>query len=300
MEYIIIGLLSVILLFLIIKYVGYRRQVQDICRQLQFIENNTTNQKVRINIVNKEIVQLTDLINEMYESHNNKEIELLNKDKRLKETLTAVSHDIRTPLTSLKGYFELLMEEDSVDNKKEYAAIMSERMNDLSELLDELFTYTKLQNKEYKLELQQHDMTKLVLDCIFSFYEIFKKKGVEMDFDIDQKSYMVMCNDIAIKRVITNIIKNAYVHGKSRVAISYGATKESQHKRIFFTCSNDVNRPEEIDMKQIFERFYKADRSRNEKSTGLGLAIAKEMVDRMNGCMEAALENDVFTITVLF
>lgn len=296
MKLMLIIVLFIALLFMTTKYILYRRQVKAICRQLRFMENDMTNHKLRTDLTDKEIVELAGLINDMCEEHNKKEVGLLNKDKRLKETLTSVSHDIRTPLTSLKGYFELLMSEEDVEKKLQYADVMSERMDNLSDLLDELFTYTKLQNQDYKLEMEECDMTKLVLETIFSFYEIFKRKGYEPVLDIDEKSYKIMCNDVAVKRVISNVIKNALVHGMGDIKISYGVVGE----RLLFSCENSLAHPENMDVSQVFERFYKADKSRNEKSTGLGLAIAKEMVEKMGGSIEAKLAGKKFIINIGF
>ncbi len=295
MLYVII-VLSIALLIMTIKYILYRRQVKNICRQLCLLEKEVTNYRVRTDISEKEVKELAEHINYICDSHNQKEILLVKKDKHLKETLTNVSHDIRTPLTSLKGYFQLLMSEEDAEQKLKYADVMSERMNNLSDLLDELFTYTKLQNEDYKLELGEYDMTKLVLDTIFSFYDMFKKKVYEPELDIDEKSYIVLCNDIAVKRIISNIIKNAVVHGTDTIKLSYKALDGW----VCFACENRVEHPENIEVKQIFNRFYKADKARSEKSTGLGLAIAKEMVDKMGGSISADLQDDIFKIEVRF
>lgn len=315
MELITIIVLFIALVIITIKYILYRRQIKSICRQLEFLESDMTNHKVRTDLTQKEIVELAELINDMCEDHNKKEVSLLNKDKRLKETLTSVSHDIRTPLTSLKGYFELLMSEEDGDKKLQYAGVMSERMDNLSDLLDELFTYTKLQNQDYQLEMKEQDMTKLVLDTIFSFYEIFKEKGYEPELDIDDKSYTVMCNDVAIKRVISNVVKNALVHGMGNIKLAYGledigeftdkkkkSDKDGSRttKIVKFICQNSIAHPENMDITQVFDRFYKADKARKEKSTGLGLAIAKEMVDRMGGEICAKLDGQIFTIEITF
>lgn len=299
MKIAVIIVLSIALIIVTIKYILYRRQIVSICRQLQFLENDMTNHKVRTDLKSKEILQLAELINDMCENHNKKEVILLNKDKRLKETLTSVSHDIRTPLTSLKGYFELLMSEEDMDKKLQYAGVMSERMDNLSDLLDELFTYTKLQNQDYQMEMSEQDMTKLTLETIFSFYEIFKEKGYEPSLDIDEKSYIVMCNDVAVKRVISNVIKNALVHGMGDIKLSYKMEERNNDRKVIkFTCENTIPHPENMDITQVFDRFYKADRARKEKSTGLGLAIAKEMVERMGGKIEAKLVGDIFKIVI--
>ncbi len=85
----------------------------------------------------------------------------------MKDTMVNLAHDIRTPLTSLKGYFRLLMQAENHAEQQKYAEVMSERMDNLADLLEELFTYTRLQNDDYHLDLQKQDMTRLVLDTLF-------------------------------------------------------------------------------------------------------------------------------------
>lgn len=299
-------IIAVIALIIITtKYILYRRQIKNICRQLAFLSENMTNYRIRTEVTEKEIIMLANQINEMNDRQAKREVYLQNKDRRLRETLTSVSHDIRTPLTSLKGYFALLMSEDNAESQLKYASVMHERMDNLTALLDELFTYTKLQNEDYKLELEEHDFTKLVLDTIFSFYESFKAKNIEPEFDIDDKSYKVVCNDVAVKRVISNIIRNAVLHGNGDIKVEYKKvnlddTNSDAESGIRFICSNSIDKPDDVDVEQIFDRFYKADKARSDSSTGLGLAIAKELVERMGGSIGAEIENNTFFVYITF
>lgn len=303
----------VLLIFVTIKYILYRRQVKSLCRQLTFLQNTTTNNRLRTDLTEREILELAQRINEIYEKHEKTELELKRKEQNMKEMITSVSHDIRTPLTSLKGYFQLLMQEKTdPDNKdmqvagnreqehreEEYASIMNERMNTLSDLLDELFTYTKLQNEDYILELTEQDLTRLVLDTLFSFYEMFKEKNIEPQMDICEERIPVTCNDVAVKRILTNIIRNAILHGAGDIILQYGRTERGD--MVFFRCENMVSDPAEIDIDRLFQRFYKADKARSTSSTGLGLAIAKELVERMNGRVEAKIQESRFIICVYF
>lgn len=299
-------ILAVVILLLIlvtVKYVNYRRQVKDICRQLSFIINEKSNYRLRTEIGEKEITELANLLNELNDAYIKKGIAMQQKDERLKDTLVNLSHDIRTPLTSLKGYFRLLMQEESHERQIKYAEIMSERMDNLADLLEELFTYTKLQNDAYVLDLETQDMTSLVLDTLFSFYEEFNKRGLIPNLRVEETLYYVNCNEVAVKRVLSNIIKNAFIHGSDNIEISYThSAKEGAAccSNVVFVCENTVSHPEEIDLSQIFDRFYKADKARSRNSTGLGLAIAKELVRKMDGEIDAELYGDRFKITVSF
>ncbi len=309
---IVLAAVTVLLIFVTIKYILYRRQVKELCRQLAFLQSTTTNNRLRTSITERNILNLVQQINEIYEKHEKTELELRRKERYMKEMITSVSHDIRTPLTSLKGYFHLLMQEKEKQNqdmtdedcevmehrRQEYAAIMNERMNTLTALLDELFTYTKLQDEDYRLELARQDFTRLVLDTLFSFYELFKQEHIEPKLDICEETIQVMCNDVAVKRVLANIIRNALLHGAGDICLEYGRTDAGD--TVFFRCENTVSNPEDIDTDMLFRRFYKADKARSRSSTGLGLAIAKEMAERMNGRIEADISGDRFIICVYF
>ncbi len=288
----VIAILGILLIIVFVKYILHRRQVVNICRQMAFIMENNTNKIICNDITEKEILKLTDFINLMYEEHKKKENILKEKDTRLKTALAGISHDIRTPLTSLKGFFELLENEDNIEKRGKYIQIINKKIIELTELLEELFTYTKLQNEEYILELKEYDFTKIVLGTLFSFYSIFKEENIKTDVDIEEKTAVVLCNDIAVKRILSNIIKNAIIHGNGNARIKYSIKDNS----VEFECGNGIINPREIDISQVFDRFYKSDAARGRGSTGLGLPVAKELSDRMGGKISASIEENMFVI----
>lgn len=287
--------LAALLLFVSIKYVLYRRQIRKLCRQLSFLQSTVTNQLIRIEMREPEIRELALRMNEIYDAHRKTELALRREERHMKEMITSVSHDIRTPLTALIGYFQLL-ELPEEPEQKEYVAIMKERMTVLSELLDELFTYTKLQNEDYELEISTQDFTRLVLDTLFSFYEAFKEQGVEPQMDICEERVQVTCNDVAVKRILSNIIRNALLHGSGDICLCY----RIENGCVYFSCENTLENPDELEVERLFDRFYKADRSRGSAkgsaSTGLGLSIARELAEHMNGKVEACVSGKQFRI----
>ena len=289
------AILGILLIIVTIKYILYRRQVINICRQMVFIRENYTNRIIYNDIIEKEILNLTSLINLMCEEHKAKENLLKEKDRRLKIAMAGISHDIRTPLTSLRGFFELLESETDTEKKKKYSKIIDGKLIELTELLEELFTYTKLQNEDYVLELGKYDFTKIVLGTLFSFYGTFKEKNIEAEVDIEEEPAIVTCNDVAVKRMLSNILKNAMLHGSGRIFITY----KTGNGRVEFLCKNSVENPWEIDISQVFDRFYKADIARSKGSTGLGLSVAKELAGRMGGEISASVKDRMFIIKVV-
>ena len=287
-----------IVVVLLLSYIIYiqRRQIKLICRQMAFINNNNTNKIITQEINSKYISELVDSINGMITNQKTHDLNIMRNSNNLKETITNLSHDIRTPLTSLDGYFQLLKESDSDKEKDKYSQIIQNRIDSLKLMLDELFTYTKLQDDNYTLELEKRSINNLLTTTLFSFYDEFNSKGIEPQINICDEQLFIFCNQAAVIRIIQNIIKNCFEHSNSVIRI----TLEHQDDRAVLICSNNVNNEDGIDVNQVFDRFYKSDVSRSQSSTGLGLSIAKGLTEKMGGTISASLKDEVFSITVSF
>lgn len=288
---------TIVLLFIIlIKYWLYRRQIHEICRQLDFMQKETTNKRIQTDLSRKEIINLAEQINYMVDRKEEESLSVKKKEQQLKETLANISHDIRTPLTSMKGFFDLYAGESKSEQKEHFERIIQEKMDDLTVLLEELFTYTKLQDETYELQLMPQDFTKLVLDSLFSFYGQWKEKEISPELSVDEDAAMVCCNDTAVRRIITNVLRNAMLHGDGNIEIRYQVKKDN----VLLQCCNGFQNMEQPDMERVFERFYKGDSARRESSSGLGLSIAKELALRMDGSMEARTEDGRFLVELVF
>lgn len=287
---------TIVAIITILMFLSYRRQVEKTCRQLAFVKEHETNLRIFQTLPFKELNALNDEINNILELSDKIRLEAQRKENALKVTITSLSHDIRTPLTSLDGYFQLLSQSDSEEERNHYIEIIQSRLVSLKEMLEELFTYTKLQNDNYELELSEIDFGKNVFDTLFSFYDDFQKKKLEPETDFIEERILIKGNNEALRRTLQNIIKNSLEHGKRKIALSL--TK--QDDKVCFKCANDIERPEEVDMSKIFTRFYKADSARTHTSTGLGLSIAKGLVEKMGGVISAELTGNVFAITITF
>lgn len=280
----------------ILLFAAYRRQVKNTCRHLVFLKEKQTNFRLRSGLPFSELNALSDAINEILDASEKLKFETASKERNLKEAITNISHDIRTPLTSLDGYFQLLNAADSEKERKQYVDIIQNRINNLKEMLEELFTYTKLQDEAYVLQTEPMDVNGCVCSAILSFYNEFREKGIVPQTEFCEDSMIIKGNAEAVKRIVQNILKNVLEHGSKEVVIELKRT----NSQVLFICSNKVENPENIDITQIFSRFYKADPARTHSSTGLGLAIAKSLAECMDGRMTAELEGDWFKMQVEF
>ena len=162
------------------------------------------------------------------------------------------------------------------------------------EMLEELFTFTKLKNDSYKLELTDCCMNRILKEAVFSYYDEWKKQGICPEISITEEMLYISGNKQGLRRVIQNVIKNGLDHGKKNISIKLTRVDNYALLKI----SNYTEHPENIDLSHVFERFYKADVARGRASTGLGLSIAKELVERMNGDISARIQGNDFIIEI--
>ena len=167
---------TVVAAITILILIVYRRQVKMTCRQLAFLKEHQTNLRLTSDLPLKELNELVDGINDILDLSREIRKSAQQSEDSLKETITNLSHDIRTPLTSMDGYFQLLVQSDSEEERQHYIAVIQNRITSLKDMLEELFTYTKLQNESYELAVESLDFGKCVFDTVFSFYDEFHHK----------------------------------------------------------------------------------------------------------------------------
>lgn len=298
MWFIISIVLCIMLIISLVYHIIYRRQVEGLSRQTAFLNEKKTELKINTDLNAKELKSLAAEIRRLNDRFNETKISLIKQDAALRETITNLSHDIRTPLTSLDGYFQLLASEKIDQDKKEhYLGIIRNRIESLNSMLDELFTYAKLQDINYSIELSELDITAVTADILMSFYDDIAGRGEEPVVSLPDEPVLINGNKEAYTRVVQNIIRNALVHGKN---LSISLRREATD--VIFECSDELLNPDTvIDTSRVFDRFYKADKARtNAKGSGLGLAITKELVERMGGKISAECRDGRFSIRVLF
>ena len=274
----------------------YRRQMKNICRQLSFLMKNDSNMLLTGDVRIGGIGKLLDTLNDYLLVQRKKERYYQEKEKTIANTYTSLSHDIRTPLTSLDGYFQLLETSDTEEEQKKYITIIQDRIKSLKDMLEELFTFTKLKNASFQLELSKCCINQMVKDTIFSYYDEWMEKEIQPHISITDTLLYMQGNKQAIRRVLQNIIKNGLDHGEKEVDISL----QEMGQKIVIEIKNKVYHPEDIDITQVFTQFYKADMARSKTSSGLGLSIAKEFVLQMQGEISARIEEEKFCVCIQF
>ncbi|WP_314068529.1 HAMP domain-containing sensor histidine kinase [uncultured Vagococcus sp.] len=293
---ILVILLSICSLLTILRLVQYRQQLKTINQQLRFILRHDSNLLLTTQIRDKQLNEMIVLLNQDLVKQKNKNSEFQRQEQLVKEAITNLAHDIRTPLTSLDGYFQLLIK--STDNNKRaiYESIIKNRITTLTEMLEGIFMYTKLQNNDYDIQLSQIQINQLLYTNLFACFPLFSEKGIEPELRITEEPLVIWGEAASLSRMFSNLLKNSIDHGSGPISINL--YKDAQ--QVVFLCQNTINLAEPMDTSQLFERFYMAEASRNGRSTGLGLFITRELVKKMNGTIDLNASQNLFSVKVSF
>ena len=276
---------------------AYRSQIRRICGQLVFLRENPVSMRLTENIPFKEINALIDEINAVIDHSRKVEEETRQREEQMKDTIVNLSHDIRTPLTSIDGYLQLLADAKDEEERAHYMAVISSRTASLKDMLEELFTYARLEGEGCEITSSEISFTECVLDTVFSFYDEFRRHGKEPNIDFLEEDLMIWANTEAVKRALQNVIKNALEHGTDHLSLELSRRDPDA---ALFRCSNRFAGAGDIDPDKVFRRFYKSDSARSGSSTGLGLSIAKGLVERSGGSIRALVSGNIFTIEITF
>ena len=293
---VIIVLLTAVTLALSLILISLLSQMKSIRSQVHFISRNDTNKRISFYGKSRSFRKLAKDINEIIDSYDDRHDKILREDKEIKDTLTNMSHDIRTPLTSLKGYFELLDQTDDPEERRKYTNIIYGRIESLSEILETMFLYTKVSNVNFKISIDPIECSKIILETLFEYYDDFQEKGFEVDVDVDE-GVRILGNEQSLKRIMQNLIRNSLVHGNGEVKL---AVKPQEDKTVKISVENLLAKGQNPDPDKVFDRYYKGDASRHTGSSGVGLSVVKKLVESMNGDIKAFVGDGKFRIEISF
>ena len=289
-------LLAMLSLFLSLKLIYQRKLVQKVKKQIDFLIDRDTQTEIMVEKTDGTIQDLAASINHLLKKYRSMGQEIERSDTLFRDTITSLSHDLRTPLATANGYIQLLQEQDLTGEQKEYATIAGERISAVKLLLDQLFEFARIEANELKLTQQRTDINSCLRDVLAMYYNDFEQKNSTPDVHIPDTPFIVWADKEAICRVFSNIIYNALIHGDSEYKIT-SARIEKTYQVIVSNRSETIC---EEDIPYLFERFYTTDQSRSKKTTGLGLAIAKKLTAKMGGRISAKLNEKNFEIQIVF
>jgi signal transduction histidine kinase len=222
------------------------------------------------------------------------------KSERFKtELITNVSHDIKTPLTSIINYVDLIKKEECSNEKiKEYIDVLDRQANRLKKLTEDLVEASKASSGTLSVEFTKCNLALLINQALGEFYEKFDTKGLQVVQTIDDQEVFVMADGRRLWRVFDNLLNNIYKYAMSGTRV-YLDLKIHNGVAII-TFRNISEQPIDVSDEELTERFVRGDRSRNTEGSGLGLSIAKSLTELQNGTFEISTDGDLFKVKITF
>ena len=288
-------ILLLIILILLAIIIGYKREIKNMSKQIKNSNGYLT--PIRISSINREIENLAIEINNLYKKNHESNLKVKENDENLKESIASMAHDLRTPLTSIMGYIQLI-ESDSIndEDKNRYLRIVKKRTEKLNNLVNCFYDLSRIECNEYKMDLKLLDIKEIFCEVLALFYDNFLEANIEPIVVIDEKVSKVIADEDSVNRVFSNLINNILKYNSGEVRFIV----KNEEKFVVTTFINDTANLIEENVEKIFNRFYTGDSSRNDNSTGLGLSIVKALVEDMGHKIEASLEDKKLVISILW
>jgi len=270
--YFLISVLTIILIFLIIKLLLIKKSIRGIrCELIRILESDTNN-LLTVDTKNREIVALANTLNIEIKNLRTQRLQYENGNHELKRTITNISHDIRTPLTSISGYIDLIKE--NKEKQEEYIKIIERKTNDIINLTEQLFDFSKTIDISPNIIKEKVCINELLEETLANFYVLFKENNIVPEIKIEETKIYKMIDKNTIIRVFENILSNVtkYSNGNFKVKLDRNGK---------ITFSNKSSSLDATTVEKIFDRYYTVENAK--KSTGIGLSIAKQLVELNNG-----------------
>ena len=274
-----------------LRLYALEKDIRSCARQLREDEGA----RVRMAAPNRAAEDLLSAVNRLLELREADEAEHRRQEHAIRQQISNISHDLRTPLTSILGYLQLL-EGDSltVEERREYLGIVRGRAKALQSLITSFYDLSRLEGGEYPLSREKVDLYHVLSELVAEFYNDFEQSGFDMTVELAPGLPAVTADPAGVLRVFTNLIRNALEHGQKRMSILLYRQEET----VVSAFSNDAAGLTREDVEHVFDRFFTADKMRTGQSTGLGLAIVKALVGQMGHRVTAALDGEMFTVQV--
>ena len=274
------------------------RNIKKSVEDFKYIyENEDSNRKLKLNHPDKNFEKLLFEINRYLENTQANKLKYIKREEQIKKEIENISHDLRTPLTSIRGYLELINDETiSEKEKKDYISIVQKRSKVLQNLIQDFYDLSRIENNDYNLNMEIVDINRELREQILLFYNDFESKNIDVDIKLNKNPVLVKLDEGAIKRVFNNLIQNSIKYSKSSFCMSL----IRNYNEVIIEFRNDVEDISKDELSLLFNRFYMKDKSRSSDSSGLGLTISKFLVESMNGEIDVELDEDWIVFRVKF
>lgn len=283
-------------LSLLLYIIFLRREQRKLTQRVREISvDSSFGSRLFLDFREKTLLDLVDELNHMIDEYEEKNRQAIQMEENVKLSIAGLSHDLRTPLTSIKGYVQLLHTSTDQANRANYLRIIEHSITRLMEMTDHFYDLARIETNQKEIALSTFSLSKLVEETFLDFYDQLEKKQIEVQFPEEIYEQKIIADRIMLIRVIQNVIQNILRYAKSKTIIDYNM----KENHLILTIRNDIKTDSKVAIEKVFMRFYTEITSRtNTESSGLGLYLSKKLVGKMNGNIDAELNDDWFILKI--
>ena len=282
----------VLILFLSIMLVRYHLTIRSLTSQIRAKRRTGSQVRLTLRDQSSSLVALIDEVEQLFQEIDKMSFVTQQEKKTLDMAISNIAHDIRTPLTIASGYTQQLLKDADKDQMDQQLQKIADNLSMVSRRLEALMEYRRLMEGAIRPSLQRVDLSQLVTQQLFSYYDAFQRAGINLDVDLSENLLLETDSDI-FDRIIQNMLSNVLKHGRETASISL--KKEGQ--KVIFQVKNKVQKPI-LHLDKLTNRFYSENLSSSEESSGLGLYITQQLVEILGGDLTIQAEDDWFELIV--
>lgn len=281
----------IVILALIIKIFLMKKDIHAIATDFHEKLKSDTNTLLTLSGNDESIRALAADISKALKELRRQRLRFEQGDAELKNAITSISHDLRTPLTAISGYLDLLEREETSNEAGRYIGIIANRIEVLKQLANELFKYSVITSPDYNLTMEWVSLNAVLEESVAGYYAALQKKGIVPEISMPPTAVYRTVNRAALSRTFSNLIGNAIKYSNGDLNITLKETGE-------IVFSNTAPELSEVQVERLFDRFYTVQTAG--KSTGLGLSISRILTEQMNGRITADFHNGKLSISIQF
>ncbi len=284
-------ILGVLVIVLAIKLISVHRAAEELRREFGERISQDTNVGIDISSPDKKMKQLAADMDRQLKLLRKEHIRYTQGDRELKNAVTNISHDLRTPLTAICGYMNLLSQEEVSDTVREFLSVIDNRIQTMKELTEELFRYSVILSVDTCDVREDVSLNRALEECMAAYYGALVEKGIKPVIQMPGEPVIRKLNGQALSRILSNIVSNVlkYSDGDLFVVLD---------EEGIISFSNHASGMDELQVGHLFDRFFTVESGQN--ATGLGLSIAKTLTEDMDGKIDAGLKDGILKISVRF
>lgn len=287
----------IILVFALVCYILFlKKQIGKLRENLRLTRQMDNNQQLTISLFDKDLSELATEINKNLDFQKGLKLESERKEQQMRQSVSDIAHDLRTPLTVVKGNLQLMNQETLSKRFRSCLEICLDKTDVLKNMVDDFFELSVLESESIVPELKRLDVTNYLMQFLIDHEAIIVKEGLTPNLWFPEKSVFVMADESMLGRIFSNLLNNIVKYAKE----SFDIRLVEEADRVVLTFSNEIQQDADMDVKHLFDRTYRADKARQEKGAGLGLYIVKLLSEKQRIDVWAQREGRVLCFHLIF